>query len=30
MKHVNTFLFCMAALATVLATFLAWFLLYMR
>lgn len=30
MKHVNQFLFVMATLATVLATFLAWFLIYMR
>lgn len=26
----NIFLFTMATLATVLATFLAWFLIYMR
>ena len=30
MKHINTFLFCMVTLATVLATFMAWFLIYMR
>ena len=30
MKHLNTFLFTMMVMATVLATGLAWFLIYMR
>lgn len=30
MKQINAFIFVMATIATVLATFLAWFLLYMR
>jgi hypothetical protein len=30
MKHLNTFLFTMVVLATVLATGLAWALIYLR
>lgn len=30
MKTINSFLAVMAVTATVLATFLAWFLIYMR
>jgi hypothetical protein len=30
MKHLNTFIFTMIAIATVLATGLAWALIYLR